>query len=78
MHVLGMRIKQRCVDAKLSSPQQHLRLVSSATGELMSYTEMGFVWGPRVVAGLKPRMRLVKKTMFSKVCLRKYFLPCNS
>ncbi|CAE7684490.1 unnamed protein product [Symbiodinium sp. CCMP2592] len=66
MNVLGMRIKRRCVDEKLISPQQHVRLVSSVTGELMS-CEIGFLWGPRVLAGLKPRMRLVKKTRFSKV-----------
>ena len=48
-------------------------MVSSASGEVMNYPEMGFVWGPRVAAGLKPRVRLVKKTMFSKVCLRKFF-----
>ena len=77
MHVLGMRIKQRCIQEQLVSPQQHVHMVSSAGGERMIPGEIGFVWS-RVAGHLKPRRRLVKKTPFAKVCLRKFFLSCSS
>ena len=79
MRVLGMRIQRRCIDNNLISPQQHLRLLSSATGDLINSPETDFfVWGPRVSGGQRPRIRLVKKTTVSKVCLRRLFLPCIS
>ncbi|CAE7611940.1 unnamed protein product [Symbiodinium sp. KB8] len=78
MNVLELKIKRLCVDRDFISPQQQLRLVSSASGELMNSFERFFVWGPKVAGVLRPRKRLVKKTTASKVCLRKFFLPCSS
>ena len=62
---LGMRIKQRCIQEQLVSPQQHVHMVSSAGGERMIPGEIGFVWS-RVAGPSQAAQTTRKENTFCK------------
>ena len=57
----------------ITQPQK-VTLLSSSSGGILEDV-LGYCWGRKVKGGLKPRRRLCKKTFYSVVALRKFFLP---